>query len=102
MRVYTSPNVAKEAYRVLNDVGLGGLLSGAVQLNLEKTISALLEDGKLNDFCQIITKTEVDFGEMEMEDIAEVVSDFFSKLSSALRKVLPGAALQVQSEKEKK
>jgi hypothetical protein len=95
MRVYTNVKVLKKAWNLLKELKLEGLLSGGeVKVDLVSLADSLLVSGKLNEFCQIITKSDVDFEEMELEDVIGVISDFFTATGKAFKRLNLQAALQ--------
>jgi hypothetical protein len=88
MKVYTNIKVLKKAWNLLKELELDGLLSsGKIDIDFMKMTNQLLTQDKLNEFCQIITKSEVDFEEMELVEVVEVISDFFTGIGSAFQKL---------------
>lgn len=86
MKVYTNIKVLKKAWSMLKELELEGLLSGGkVKVDFIKVVNELLENGKLNEFCQVITKTEIDFEEMELSEITGIAADFFTSIGSAFK-----------------
>lgn len=85
MKTYTDIKTLKKVWSLLKEMGLENLLSGErVDLDLVKTLDSLLEQGKLNELCQMITHTEQDFEEMELKEVSEVIGDFFTGISESL------------------
>ena len=88
MKVYTNIKTLKKAWELLKEMKLEGLLSGgAVKVNIGELIDSLLADGKLNEFCRTITQSEIDFEEMELEDIVEMLFGFFQRIGSTFQKM---------------
>lgn len=87
MKIYTNVKVLKKAYVVLKELNLQKLLSGStdVKLDIAELLDALLQQSKLNEFCQIITATDIDFQEMQLEDLMLVICDFFQKLGTGFK-----------------
>lgn len=93
MKVYTNINTLVKVKRLLDEVGLSGVLDGEAQSknNLNELLNELLTGGKAIEFLQVITRnTEVDFGEMEPEEVQRLVSDFFT----GIIKFLPESAIK--------
>lgn len=85
MKTYTDIKTLKRVWTLLKEMGLENLLSGErVDLDLVKTLDSLLDNGKLNEFCQMITHTEQEFEEMELKEVSEVIGDFFTAISESL------------------
>jgi len=95
MQVFTNVKVLKKAWNLLKELKLEGLLSGGdVKLNVVDLADQLLVNGKFNEFCQIITKNDtMDFEEMELIDVMEVISSFFTNTGSAFKKLNLQAAI---------
>jgi len=85
LKTYTDIKTLKRVWTLFKEMGLENLLSGErVDLDLVKTLDSLLDNGKLNEFCQMITHTEQDFEEMELKEVSEVIGSFFSDISASL------------------
>ena len=90
MKVKTNVKTLKRAWRLLKDLGLENLLSGGkITVNVVELVDSLLEEGKLNEFCQTITGNEIDFEELELIEVAEVISGFFFSIKAGFQKVIP-------------
>jgi hypothetical protein len=86
MKVYTNIKILKRAWSILKELELEGLLSGGkVKVDFMKVVDELLDNGKLNEFCQAITKTDIDFEEMELNEITGIAADFFTGIGSAFK-----------------
>ena len=79
MKIYTNIKTLKQVKRIMNDMDLGGLLDGKeVNVKVGAVINKLLDDDKLVEFLQTITRdTETDFEEMESEKIGDLIGNFF-------------------------
>ncbi len=81
MKVYTNINTLVKVKRLLDGIGLNGVLDGEAKANknLDELLNDLLTGGKAIEFLQTITRNnDVDFGEMEPEEVQKLVSDFFT------------------------
>jgi len=79
MKVYTNIKTLKQVKRIMNDLDLGGLIDGKeVNIKLGEVINRLLDENKLVEFLQIITRdTETNFEELEAKAIGELIGNFF-------------------------
>jgi hypothetical protein len=77
------------AWEILKELDLQDLLEGGtVTIEVVPLIEALLSKGKLAEFLQIITGNEdVDFGAFEIEEIMEMIANFFVKFMTAFQKL---------------
>lgn len=99
MKVYTTIKILKKVWAKLKEIGLEGLLDGkTTDINITSLIDKLLDGGKLNELCQTITQSDVDFEEMEIADIAEVLQSFFGSITKSLKGVMPTMASQSDAE----
>ena len=93
MKAYTDIKTLKKAWELLKELELQSLLSGEeVKVNVIHTLDRLLEEGKLNEFCQIITKSDTDFEGIELAEVAKVVSGFFDSIAGSLKGLIPAGA----------
>lgn len=100
MKTYTDIKTLKKAWNLLKELGLEKLLSGGkVTVDIVSTVNNLLAEGKLNRFCQIITKQEIDFEELQLEEVTEIVSDFFAGIGTAFHKFQDRVAIAVPEQK---
>ena len=90
MKVYTNLNVLKEAWSILRELGLESLISGGKpeKLNIGTLLNQLLEGGMLVKFCQVVTKSDENFDDMEVDKVFEVVVDFFTHIGKGFEKLL--------------
>jgi predicted CopG family antitoxin len=81
-------NTLAKVKRLLGEVGLSEVIAGGVvagDKSLNDVMGQLLEGGKTIEFLEIITRnTEVDFGEMEPEEVQKLVSNFFTAIKGCL------------------
>lgn len=88
MKVYTNLAVLKKVKRLFNDIGIGGVIDGNkgnIDLSAGKLLNKLLDENKLVEFLQIITKnTETKFEEMEAEQVGELIENFFTGIGKYL------------------
>jgi hypothetical protein len=88
MKVYTNIKTLKKAWGILKDLDLQNLLSGEkVKVDVGRVTDLLLEEGKINEFCQTVTKTEEDFEEKDLSEVCEVIASFFSNISASFQKL---------------
>jgi hypothetical protein len=88
MKVYTDLSTLKKAWRIVKELNLEALLMGGkIELNVVDFIDDLLDNDKLKEFCQVITKSEDNFEEMQLGEVMEIIADFFGATGSAFRKV---------------
>jgi len=93
MKIYTDIKTLKKAWNLLKELDLQELLSGeAIKIDVIKTVDMLLEEGKLNEFCQIVTKTDIDFEEMKLDEVSEVLSGFFTDIAASFKRLTPAIA----------
>lgn len=93
MKIYTDIKTLKKAWNLLKELDLQGLLSGEnIKVDVVKTLDSFLEEGKLNEFCQIVTKTDIDFEEMKLDEVSEVLSGFFTDIAASFKRLTPAIA----------
>ncbi len=93
MKVYTNINTLVKVKRLLDEIGFNGVFDGEAKANknLDELLNDLLTGGKAIEFLQTITRNnDVDFGEMEPEEVQRLVSDFFT----GIVKFLPKSAIK--------
>ena len=77
--------VLKRLWIVLKELEIDALLTGGeIDLNINALLDRLFIENKLNEVCQIITGTKDDFEEMELEEVAELLQNFFASISKPL------------------
>lgn len=103
MKVYTNVKTMKKVWRLLKEVDIEGLLDGGkIEINPSKILNWLLEEDKLNMFCRLVTKTEEDFEEKDLDEVVKVVADFFGNIGEAFRKLTEEMNLGMNIEVNKK
>ncbi len=93
MRVYTNIKTLKQVKRILAELELSGMIEGekVQSVDLSEILDKLLDQGKLVEFLQIVTKdTETDFEEMEAKEIGEIIQGFFTGITGFLPESLKG------------
>jgi hypothetical protein len=81
----TNIKILKKLWFTLKEMGLQGLLTGDnLKFNIVDTIDFILEKGKLNEVCQTITQTNYDFEELELKEVVEILTAFFTACSIAI------------------
>lgn len=90
MQVYTTLDTLSEAWILLEDMGLGGLLTGkTVAFEAEELIGKLLRERKLQEFLAVVThKDPAELGSLGLEEALGLLNDFFTNIGGAL-KALP-------------
>ena len=80
-----------EAYIILSDLGLAGLLDGnTFEIQPKELLNALLRDRKLHCFLAIISgETDATVGLWSPSECLEAITSFFVDMSNELR-ALPG------------
>ncbi len=75
----------KNVYAILQDIGLAQLLGGLnqdnVQLDLQNLLGKLFKTDNINKFCVVITGQQKDYEQMDIQEVTEIVSNFFIELS---------------------
>lgn len=81
MKVNTSINTLKKVWNILKELEVDGLLTGD-ELKIQPGIllDKLLLGGQLNKVCQIITGTDEDFENKDIEEVAELLKNFFGTI----------------------
>ena len=103
-KIYTSIKILKKVWTILKQIGLQGLLSGGGQkkeLDLQLLLEKLFQTDCINELCQIITKTDDDFQDIEIQQVGEIVTNFFMKLGKGFQGLKGVMKVQeVESQKE--
>ena len=86
MKVFTNIKTLKRVKRLLNELDLGGLLDGGkLEISAAELINKLLDEDKLVEFLQTITRDEkTDFEEMEASEIGGLLDSFLSDIMGYL------------------
>lgn len=90
MRVYTTLDTLSEAWAILDELNLGGILTGkTAAFEAEALLGQLLKEKKLQEFMSIITHEDWDkVCDLGLEEALELLNDFFTSIGGAL-KALP-------------
>jgi len=76
----TNFKVIKTVYRIVKKMGLLSLLTGEKtesDINVIEIATTLFEHDVVNEFCRVVTGTDDDFEEMEIEELEGVILGFF-------------------------
>lgn len=92
-------NTLSDAYIVLDDLNLTGLLSGGdLTLKAGELIRELLREKKLHLFVAALTgKTEQECGELELTEAVDEITSFFVHSAEALHLLLASVTEAIQS-----
>lgn len=87
-------NTLSDAYIVLDDLGLAGLLTGgSIEVQVDELLRALFREKKLQLFISILSgKTEEECGNMGLSEATKEITSFFVASSAELRS-LPGLVM---------
>lgn len=98
MQVSTKTKTMKKVWEILKDLKLHKLLSGEkTNIDFINLADQLLSEGKLNQFCQIITENaELDIEEMEIKEVVDIIKNFFGNIGDAFKGVKGFMNLRVQ------
>ncbi|HEX37675.1 MAG TPA: hypothetical protein ENG70_02290 [Candidatus Cloacimonetes bacterium] len=97
MKVYTTIGTLKKVWNVMKELSLSELITNnkaEIDLNVSELCDNLLVKGKLNEVCQIVTKTDEDFEEKELDEVIGVLTDFFTNIGNAFKKLRGIATIQ--------
>lgn len=93
MKIYTDLDTLTEAWNILDELELSGLLDGsAIKIEVAKLLNGLLRQGKLKAFLSIITKSEVT--NIEGKEASRVIMVFFVSLGNEWG-ALPGMLISM-------
>jgi len=97
MKAVTTLNAMKQAFSILDELGLSGLLlGGEIKVDASKLIKQLVLEDKLVEFLQAITQDkETDFGKYGIKEAMELASSFFTEFGNALKE-LPGLLIKAK------
>jgi hypothetical protein len=97
MKVYTDLIILKKVWKLLKEIGLQGLLDGdKIDVDISKVLDWLLVQGKLDQFCKLVTKSEEDFENKDLSEVVKVVADFFENIGEAFQQ-LPSVVKVIQA-----
>lgn len=99
-QIRTSIKTFQKVWSILADLGLQGFLTGealqalsngeTINLDPMDIINKVLSAGFVNDLCQTITgQYEVDFEELEIDEVVEVLTSFFTSIANKFRGLAP-------------
>lgn len=90
MQVFTTLDTLSEAWALLEELKLGGILTGkTAAFEAEELLGLLLKGRKLQEFLAVITHADPqDLGDIELEQALGLLNDFFAGIGGAL-KALP-------------
>jgi len=96
VRVKTDLRTLKSAWNLLKEMNIDGLLTGgSVNLDVGQLITQLLIEGKLNEFCRIVTGSDADFEGWEIDAVLEVVARFFQGITGALNRLTESRVVKI-------
>ena len=94
MRVYTNIKTLAKVERLLAELGVLDALygkdsGGKEKVGLDGLLQGLLHGGKLQELMEIITRdSDTDFEEMELSQVREILSSFFTGILAFLPDVM--------------
>ncbi|MCB5261901.1 MAG: hypothetical protein LHW53_04095 [Candidatus Cloacimonetes bacterium] len=96
--VNTTLDTLAEAYIILADLGLAGMLDGgAMEIRPNELLDALFAKKRLHEFLALITGSAAEeMGKLRPSEALDIVSAFFLDLSAELR-CLPGILTSITS-----
>ena len=99
MKIYTTLDTLSEAWTILDELGLAGMLTGqAVELQAENLLRALLVGKKLQSFLAAITHEDPDaVGKLTTAEAAELITNFFASMAGDLS-ALAGLKMEARTE----
>lgn len=94
MKVMTNLDVISEAWSLLDELGLAGLLLGkTTSFDAHELVGKLLGERELQRFLGIVTGADpAEIGKLDMGKAAELVRDFFMSMAGGFS-ALPGLAV---------
>ncbi len=100
-KINSTVKTLKKVWNVLKECNLDGLLSGnVVEIKINEVLDILLNEGKLNEVCQIITGETIDFEELDFEEVLNIPKTFFGNIVRVCQG--SGITMPVVQEKTKK
>jgi len=93
MKIYCGILTATKVFNLLKELKITELLnseSESAVSNVLEIMEKLLIGGKLNEFLQIITKTNIDFAEDEETYSAERIGEMITNFLLSFKKMFPG------------
>lgn len=92
MKVKTTLKTLKQVWNLMNEIGLESVFEGKenVKVNFTELVNKLLNENKLNEFLAIVTgENENKFDDMEIKEIVEIVSSFFTVIGAEFSQLAP-------------
>jgi len=87
-KVKTNINILTKLTVLLEDIGISNMFNQKtvkIQEILPKIANSILKEGKLIEFCQIVTEDDKeDFGKLEMVEVNQIINDFFTDLYKSM------------------
>lgn len=101
MKIHTTLDTLSEAWTILADIGLDGILTGkAAEFKADELIRKLLVERKLQEFLAAITHEDPDeVGKLETGEAAELITAFFASTAADLSE-LTGLQTEVKETPE--
>lgn len=98
MQVFTTLDTLSEAWGLLQELKLGGLLTGkTAAFEAEELLGMLLKERKLQEFLGIITHQDAAaLGNLGLEEALGLLNDFFGGIGGAL-KALPMLQMELNA-----
>ena len=93
--IYTNVKTLSKVKALLNEIGL----TNEDNFNIMNILDKLLDDGKLAEFMQIITRdTQTDWDETELSEIKEIISRFFASIMDLLPESIRNMIIPVMNQ----
>lgn len=90
----------KKLWNLLKSVNLDGLLTGGtINIAIDSLLKTLFETDMVNQFCQLITDTQDDFEDLQMEDLVAVIAGFFTTMKGSFKQLKSILTAEVQNQK---
>ena len=94
-QIYTTTKDLKKIWKLLKDVGLENLL-GTKEIDLENininpvpALNKLIEEGKLDELCCLITRKEIaEFDEVGFPEKEAIIKDFLSVMGNPFKPLM--------------
>lgn len=102
MKTHTDLDTLSNAWTLLNEIGLAGLITGkAMKVDPDELLGQLFVQRKLVEFIAILTHEEhVTVAKLDLQEVIPILADFFTSMSADLQ-ALPGLLSVQMSPKPK-
>lgn len=102
MKVFTDLDTLSNAWTLLNEIGLAGLITGkALKVDPEELLGQLFVQRKLVEFIAILTHEEhATVAKLDLQEVTPILADFFTSMTADLH-ALPGLLTVQMSPKPK-